>query len=65
MREPIVLDHAPERRRHRSKLVVGEVNCWHGPGLPVQLAPSSTGCVIDEYLVLGTISLECGPKWPC
>ena len=30
MREPIVFDRAPERRRHRNKHVVGEVNCRHG-----------------------------------
>jgi hypothetical protein len=30
VREPIVFDRAPERRRHRNKHVVGEVNCRHG-----------------------------------
>ena len=30
MREPIVFDRAPGRHCHRSKLVVGEINCRHG-----------------------------------
>ena len=28
--EPVFVDEAPDRRRHRGQLVVGEVNCRHG-----------------------------------
>ena len=31
--KPVVFDGAPDGRRHRGKLVVGEIDCRHGPDI--------------------------------